>query len=223
MWAVGGLRPSFLSECIPMANPVVTHQGDSNGHSPFNYFTKAICTNDASTVRTAQQSFPSGHAATIFSSFGFLVLYLNAKIKPFDGFAHAWKLIIFFPLAMATWISFSRVNDGKHFQFDVCAGIVIGLVIPLIAYKFNFCSLWGPTNHIPLRMTWVIDNTIQKGRIVLGQDYSQQTRQMFENREGHSFIHRDHIATNLVTPVNNPAAYPPVNPVNPPAAGMPSS
>jgi len=36
---------------------------------------------DAKQVREAQMSFPSGHSAAAFAGFGFLALYLNAKLK----------------------------------------------------------------------------------------------------------------------------------------------
>lgn len=91
MWAVGGLRPSWLAVCKP-------DQSFTPGY-PYRYFTDSICTADSyvfiayqsmlirfnvkyrDDVRTGQQTFPSGHAATIFASYGWLVLYLNAKWK----------------------------------------------------------------------------------------------------------------------------------------------
>jgi len=146
MWSVGGLRPSFLSVCKA---PPLARTG-----YPWQFFTDSICTASHDDVRTGQQSFPSGHAATIFASYGWLVLYLNAKWKVFDGNAHAWKLITFLPLLFAVWISFSRVNDAKHTQFDVCAGITLGVFLAVIGYRLNFASLFGPDNHVVLRHTW---------------------------------------------------------------------
>eukprot|EP00026_Physarum_polycephalum_P010729 Phypoly_transcript_10906.p1 GENE.Phypoly_transcript_10906~~Phypoly_transcript_10906.p1 ORF type:complete len:368 (+),score=45.52 Phypoly_transcript_10906:85-1188(+) len=146
MWAVGGLRPSWLSVCRPSVSVAPGF--------PYQFFDDSVCTVDSSTRRTAQQSFPSGHAATIFASYSWLVLYLNAKWKVFDGNAHAWKLITFLPLLFAVWISFSRVNDAKHTQFDVCAGITLGIFLAIIGYRLNFASLFGPDNHVPLRLTW---------------------------------------------------------------------
>jgi len=146
MWAVGGLRPNWLASC----KPGVTEPPGF----PYHFFTASVCTNDHHTVRTAQQSFPSGHAATIFTSYGWLFLYLNAKWKIYDNYMHLWKLIAFFPFIIATWVSFSRVNDAEHTQFDVCAGITIGLFLSIIGYRLGFPSLFGPNNHVPVRLLW---------------------------------------------------------------------
>lgn len=164
MWAVGGLRPSWLGVCKP------NYPADWTPGYPWRFFTTSVCSaseyvltnlncnmlivNNSDKQRTGQQTFPSGHAATIFASYSWLFLYLNAKWKIFDGNAHAWKLLAFFPFIIAVWVSFSRVNDAKHTQFDVCAGITIGIFLAVIGYRFNFCSLFGPDNHIPMRLTW---------------------------------------------------------------------
>ena len=40
-----------------------------------------MCTGEAKKVKEAQMSFPSGHSSAAFAGFGFLALYLNAKMK----------------------------------------------------------------------------------------------------------------------------------------------
>lgn len=73
MWSVGRLRPSWLQAC----KPGVPFQAGP----PYTYYTDDVCTADWSDIRSHQQSFPSGHAATIFGSYTWLMFYLNAKLK----------------------------------------------------------------------------------------------------------------------------------------------
>ncbi|KAF2621700.1 PAP2-domain-containing protein [Macroventuria anomochaeta] len=68
-WFIGGLRPHFLSICLPSIPQPLPGLGPT------------VCTGDPHLVREAQMSFPSGHSSAAFAGFGFLALYLNSKLK----------------------------------------------------------------------------------------------------------------------------------------------
>jgi len=71
---------------------------------------------------TNDPSFPSGHAATVFTVFASLWLIQRKR----------WQLPIFIiPLAVAS----SRVLLGVHTWVDITIGGLIGLVITLLAYR----------------------------------------------------------------------------------------
>jgi len=73
-------------------------------------------------------NFPcSGGFAGCFAGLGFFSLYLAGKIRLFDRKGHVSKLVIVFsPLAVASFVGLSRVNDYKHHWQDVFAGALLG-------------------------------------------------------------------------------------------------
>lgn len=74
----------------------------------------------------AKNSFPSGHTATAFA-FASTV-----------GFEHGISYGI--PAyAMATFVGFSRINDNKHYLFDVIAGALVGTM-----YGLSICNRDAP-------------------------------------------------------------------------------
>jgi diacylglycerol diphosphate phosphatase/phosphatidate phosphatase len=101
--------------------------------------------------------FPSGHAASAFAGWTFLVLYLNGKSKPWNGGAYFWKVILLIlPLLLASWVSITRLRDFNHFPFQIITGGIIGIVSALIAYRLNYVvNGWflGPgdrMDHVPV-------------------------------------------------------------------------
>lgn len=72
---IGGLRSHFLTVCQPSAFRT------GAGYKHIWFAPDDVCMDDAKQVREAQMSFPSGHSAAAFAGFGFLALYLNAKLK----------------------------------------------------------------------------------------------------------------------------------------------
>eukprot|EP01113_Clastostelium_recurvatum_P008490 TRINITY_DN14016_c0_g1_i1.p1 TRINITY_DN14016_c0_g1~~TRINITY_DN14016_c0_g1_i1.p1 ORF type:complete len:412 (+),score=72.55 TRINITY_DN14016_c0_g1_i1:107-1237(+) len=149
MWfSVGGLRPSFIEMCQPSVPLPDTQSG------PIVWYSDEICTAPRSEVNDAKRGFPSGHASSIWCTAVFVFLYLNGKLKLFDGRAHLWKIFICAPIILALFVAFSRVHDGKHTLWQVCFGSLIGILSALLIYRMNFCSLFGPDNHIPCRFLW---------------------------------------------------------------------
>jgi len=146
-----GLRPTFLTKCHP--NPVLVISSQA-------YYTPAICMNDL--PKFEFQGFPSGHSSTAFAGWGYFVLYLHGKLKPFvGGGGYLWKAILMLsPLAFAVWISMTRVLDYRHFPYQIIVGGIVGGIASLVAYRLNFggpldwfIGSGGGSDHIPVRYT----------------------------------------------------------------------
>jgi len=154
-WLVGGLRPNFFSVCKPdasLGSPIVIPGVDPTTGV---WYGDEICTCSKKDLYHSKHAFPSGHAASITATCIFLSIYLSAKLKLFDNRSHLWKFFIVIALMVIDlWISFSRIRDGQHNFEDVVVGMIIGAIVAPIIYRLNFCSLWGPDNHIPTRYTW---------------------------------------------------------------------
>lgn len=69
-------------------------------------------------------SFPSGHSATIFALTTLLSFYFPDK---------KWGL---FFLTMAILTGFSRIYLSQHFPIDVLAGAIIGGIVSLAIYRY---------------------------------------------------------------------------------------
>jgi diacylglycerol diphosphate phosphatase/phosphatidate phosphatase len=117
-------------------------------------------------------SFPSGHSAAAFAGFGFLALYLNARLKiigrhqassPLSNTPstprHAqeeyiadqdkavrtpnWKLLVWMlPWLVALLIAGSKVRDGWHHPIDVVFGAVVGTLFAHIAFGCVFRGVY---------------------------------------------------------------------------------
>lgn len=156
-WIVGGLRPHFYDVCQPdpsLASQSQFNATGSNGVGYHNYmFTAEICTGPADSVQNALESFPSGHATTIFAGMVFLYLYLNAKLKVFSNYHPAmWKLVVLYlPLLGACLIAGTLTIDRSHNWYDIVAGAIIGAVFAFSAYRMVYAAIWDyRMNHIPL-------------------------------------------------------------------------
>ncbi|KAK7757360.1 hypothetical protein SLS62_000372 [Diatrype stigma] len=116
-------------------------------------YTTEICRGSAESVRNALQSFPSGHATTIFAGMVFLSLYLNAKLKVFaDHHAPLWKLVaLWLPVLGACLVAGSLTVDHSHNWYDIVAGAAIGTAFAVSAYRMVYAAVWDwRFNHIPL-------------------------------------------------------------------------
>ncbi|ETS79532.1 hypothetical protein PFICI_09385 [Pestalotiopsis fici W106-1] len=158
-WIVGGLRPFFYDVCNPDINRALSHElFDSSGLNGVGYqdymFSRDVCrTTSKAALDNAMQSFPSGHASTVFSGMVFLFLYLNAKLKVFSNYQPAmWKLVlIFVPILVATLVGGSLSVDNSHNWYDIVAGAIIGIVFGFASYRIMYAAIWDyRINHIPL-------------------------------------------------------------------------
>jgi len=88
---------------------------------PFAYFeTKGIAIRTIDGVKVhSNNSFPSGHAASVFALFSFFALRLRSK---------KWGLPL---LLAALLIAYTRVYIAQHFYGDVLAGSLIGMLTVL--------------------------------------------------------------------------------------------
>jgi diacylglycerol diphosphate phosphatase/phosphatidate phosphatase len=153
-WVVGGLRPHFLSVCVPRIPSIVPGVATLG---PSYYTASKICTGAPHRVKEAQMSFPSGHASAAFAGFGFLALYLNAKNNVFAHRANGkrishWKLVMFvLPWLIAVLIAASKIRDGWHHPVDVIFGALIGTALAHLAFKMVFRSVYDwRNNHVPM-------------------------------------------------------------------------
>lgn len=106
-----------------------------------------LASGDAAKIEDGRTSYPSGHAAETFMSFGLLTFYLLAKLKLFTAQSqgHFFKVMVcLLPLGFAAFITMSRVAAYKHDFADVNAGIMIGLWSGILAYLVNYQS---PFDH----------------------------------------------------------------------------
>ncbi|KAN0026752.1 hypothetical protein ACTFIV_007743 [Dictyostelium citrinum] len=151
---IGGLRPSFLEFCKP------TKESIAAGNPPIGYgsiyYDKSICTESEFTVNDGLSAYPSGHSSIAATCFGFLALYLFARLKCFDNRGHIIiYLLVIGCLISAGLIGISRVADYRHTFLNVLAGWSIGLIIALSCYRLNFSSLFGRDNHISIHSHWL--------------------------------------------------------------------
>ncbi len=122
--SIGRLRPDFLARCQPV---------------------NLECTGDPVVIRTGRRSFPSGHASLSFASGTYLSLYLWGKLSPLDGLHWIWKVpAILLPMAGATFVAWTRIQDHRHHWGDVVAGGFIGLGSAALGYLLNYHPPWSP-------------------------------------------------------------------------------
>lgn len=144
------------SSCKPDLNLALRHNLTGLNAVGFQriMYTTEICTEtDAERLKTAITAFPSGHSTAAFAGFGFLFLWLNAKLKVWADHRPAfYKLLLtILPLLMACLISCSLTIDAAHNWWDIVAGSLIGAVMALASYRATYAAVWDwRFNHIPL-------------------------------------------------------------------------
>lgn len=156
---IGGFRPYFLDICKPDISRAKSHNETGlNGVGFQNImYTIEICTQkDPFMIKNAITSFPSGHSTAAFAGFGFLFLWMNAKLKVWSDHKPAfWKLgLTILPLLGAVVIACSLTIDAAHNWYDIVGGCAIGTVMALASYRTTYASIWDwRCNHIPLQQT----------------------------------------------------------------------
>lgn len=148
-WLIGGLRPHFLTACVPVV-PEGTETG--RGYKQIMY-DRSICTGDQDEIDDSLESFPSGHSTAAFAGFIYLYLYLNAKLKVWSNYHPAmWKLLATYaPVLGATLIAGALTIDEYHNWYDCLAGAVIGTLMAFSSWRMTYASVWDfRFNHIPL-------------------------------------------------------------------------
>lgn len=148
---IGGFRPHFLSVCDP--DPAIIAEAGAGLGYHSAYFDSTICRGDPAKIKNARISFPSGHTEAAFAGFGFLYLYLNAKLKIWSNYQpRYWKIVLaYIPILGAVLIAGNLVITYNHHWYDCVAGAIIGIVFALSCYRAVYASIWDfRFNHIPL-------------------------------------------------------------------------
>ena len=141
-YSVGKLRPHFLSLCNPDYNNICYDESayyrDENDEELLDEFFEKyvnetnICSIENSRlIENARLSFPSGHASYSFYFTTFLILYMKKNLKDLKYIRNILPYINLLLILLATWISFTRVNDYYHFTSDVVFGGFLGVAIGL--------------------------------------------------------------------------------------------
>lgn len=138
---IGQPRPDFLARCGPAL------------HTPTDIFVDiSVCTAPlgARLLEDGMRSCPSGHSSISFAAFGYLSLWLfgqwrlGALIpnKPLYMYLTALS-----PLALATYIALSRVQDYRHSFLDIMLGSGLGAVVAVIINRNYFQNFWSSTGN----------------------------------------------------------------------------
>ncbi|RHZ27798.1 hypothetical protein DYB31_010053 [Aphanomyces astaci] len=150
----GRFRPSFYDMCD--WDTSILWDGVAN-----------LCRNPKGEAE-GRKSFPSGHASGAFSTLFLVTLYLLGRSKLLAGSALATQrgflasvnfFLALVPTVVAMWISITRSQDNWHHYSDILvyllgcyvsltcvtrcqAGSVIGILASILAYCFNYGSLF---------------------------------------------------------------------------------
>lgn len=128
---VGAPRPDLIQRCAPRSFELPPFGSLSN---------VSICGNpDVDEINQGFKSFPSGHAATAFTSATFSFLVFASRHRIFDNRGVAFKIIVsIIPFFFSTFITATRYSDNRHFFIDLFVGVIIGIGSAYVAYHFYF-------------------------------------------------------------------------------------
>jgi len=87
----------------------------------------------------SNNSFPSGHTATIFCM---AVLFVLAYLK----MKGIWQVILF---AIAISVAYSRIYLSQHYFIDVYVGSIIGILSSILMYYYFYRYQYNPEKHFP--------------------------------------------------------------------------
>jgi len=153
---IGGFRPYWLDVCKPDISRAAGH--NTTGLNGVGYhqimYTIDVCTEtDEQSLIGAMTSFPSGHSTAALAGYGFLFLWMNAKLKVWANYQSSfyWLALLFAPLLGAVLICGSLTIDQAHNWYDILAGAAIGTATAFASYRNNYAAIWDwRFNHIPL-------------------------------------------------------------------------
>jgi diacylglycerol diphosphate phosphatase/phosphatidate phosphatase len=128
---VGGLRPDFIARLV--ADGIQPPADLSTRETLCDVYSGSI-------FDGGRQTFPSGHAASLFASMVTFSLFLVHRLGTFryhrGSTAH---LLVSVPwIVAATVASFGRVREGRHFPVDCVAGVFAGVFMAMMTYKMTF-------------------------------------------------------------------------------------
>ncbi|XP_036322562.1 phospholipid phosphatase 5 isoform X1 [Rhagoletis pomonella] len=144
---VGRHRPDFFYRCFPDGIEVLNNGTNADGSMDW-----YNCTGDIRQISEGRKSFPSGHASFSFVGFGFIAIYVGAKLHALNarGRGQSWRLCVtLLPIILAALIAVSRTCDYHHHWEDVFVGSLIGLSITYIVYRQYYPSVFSSSCHRP--------------------------------------------------------------------------
>jgi phosphatidate phosphatase len=136
---VGRLRPHFISVC----DPNLAQLNCTVNNHIYNYISTSgnFCRGDASKIKEARLSFPSGHASFSCYTMLFLIIYLEARL-------HLLRLRFIKPLIqmtafIAAYVTcISRISDNYHHPGDVLGGVILGCAVAIFITTVVGRVLW---------------------------------------------------------------------------------
>jgi diacylglycerol diphosphate phosphatase / phosphatidate phosphatase len=192
---VGGFRPFFLDVCKPDISLASTNNQTGLNGVGFKQimYTAEICTNpNKNSLKNAMTSFPSGHSTAGFAGYGFLFLWVNAKLKVWSDHRPAfWKLAItFVPILAAFLIACSLSIDQAHNWYDIVAGSLLGIILAIASYRSMYAAVWDwRFNHLPLKrdgpFTYTSDG-VDQGRVFTRAGGWGRRRAVVSRKQTHS-------------------------------------
>lgn len=126
-------RPNFFALC--------DYKGFSSNYTAYLEATSFGAVGDpnlcvGSMAWDAQRSFPSGHAAISSAGMTVATLFLRSALQVRqDEYFGLAPFAAATPLAIAVWISLSRVRDRWHTVVDIVCGMLLGAACAFIAWK----------------------------------------------------------------------------------------
>ncbi|VBB81709.1 Putative protein of unknown function [Podospora comata] len=154
---IGGFRPYFLDICQPDISLASSNNATGLNGVGFQQimYTIEICTNpDKAAIKTAITSFPSGHATSAWAGYGFLFLWMNAKLKVWGNYQTSfyWLVLLTAPVLGATLLASCLTVDQAHHWYDILAGSIIGIGTSIACYRLVYAAVWDwRWNHVPLK------------------------------------------------------------------------
>ncbi|CAO4384217.1 unnamed protein product [Caenorhabditis nigoni] len=125
--ATGRLRPYFLVACNP--SPII----ECDIFNVNVYVTDYQCQGDPKYVEEARKSFFSGQSAvTMYCAF-WIVLYLEARLKPVIRKTKMISIIQVLLMVYGFFTCTTSIEDNKHYWSDVIVGAIVGMSL---AYYF---------------------------------------------------------------------------------------
>ncbi|CAD5209496.1 unnamed protein product [Bursaphelenchus okinawaensis] len=129
--AVGRLRPNFLDVCQPTfdwRHNCTTHE----------YLTDYECTADRSkwAMKDARLSFFSGHSSMSMSAAMFIVVYLQSRAAGECWLNTLIPILQSISFCGAIYVGLTRIFDHKHHWSDVLTGLIVGMTIVILVWKF---------------------------------------------------------------------------------------
>lgn len=143
--------------CIIFSSLLIEYMKERVGYPRPNYYTlqymyKIFPENKYSLNQQSHRSFPSGHASTIATGLGYIIIFLLDQAYQFHKHIYNKKYSTYYLLGnriyvylsimffiIIIWVGVTRIRDYWHFPSDVFSGWLIGFIISFICY-FSFTS-----------------------------------------------------------------------------------